>query len=95
MSNKPIRKRKVLTKVGSKDVDYGVLKSLIRDEVSLQVNRKLRDVIKPLYQAMMSDHRYTFSALSLPEWARELLDETIEESWDQDLINSDDEDYWR
>lgn len=91
----PVRHRKLRTKVEDKSVDYGVLKSLIRDEVDLQVKRQVKALIQPLYQVVMSDPNWQSQMTSLPQWARDLLDSEIGETEDADILNNTDEDLWR
>lgn len=91
----PPRHRKLWTKADDKPVDYGVLKSLIRDEVDLQVKRQIKTLIQPLYQVIMSDPKWQSQMTSLPQWARELLDSEIGENIDPDILNNTDEDLWR
>ena len=86
----PPRKRRVSLTDEDMSVDYKLLKSLIRDEVNLQVNRKLKEVIKPLYQVIMTDPRYEDAVTDLPEWARTLLDSVPDDDLTESWINSKD-----
>ena len=86
----PPRKRKVSFMDEDKPVDYKLLKSLIRDEVDLQVNRKLKEVIQPLYQVIMTDPRYEDAVTDLPEWARTLLDSVPDDDLTESWIDSED-----
>lgn len=87
-------KRKVKVLEDSKAVDYGIIKSLIRDEVDLQVKRQLKDLVMPLYQVIMTDPRYELSSIDLPEWLRQLADSELGED-DEVPFMRDDGDIWR
>jgi len=89
-------RRRISTPDKTKDVDYALLKSLIRDEVDLQVNRKLAEVIKPLYQVIMQDSHNALSMQDLPDWAIELLELSVQKSDTTPDIpyDANDEDYW-
>lgn len=93
----PITRKRVVT-VGTDKrlVDYGVLKSMIRDEVTLQVRRQVKEIIQPIYQVIMTDPRYDTQELRLPEWVREMLDNAPDdEPNDEGGITTDnDEDFW-
>ncbi|RKZ87535.1 MAG: hypothetical protein DRQ39_04040 [Gammaproteobacteria bacterium] len=89
-------RRKISVPVEDKKVDYALLKSMIRDEVDLQVNRKLAEVIKPLYQVMMQDSHNALSMQDLPDWAIDLLELSVQKGEDIPGIpfDTNDEDYW-
>ena len=70
------KNRKVVRRVKPPSVDYGVLKSLIRDEVELQMKREMKRVIQPLYQVIMSDPTLQNEIHTLPKWAQDLLNES-------------------
>ena len=90
----PPKRRKIVLPSAAKAVDYNLLKSIIRDEVDLQVSRKLKEIIKPLYQVIMSDPRYDVSSTILPEWATTLLAESGADSGTERELDVGDEDYW-
>ncbi len=89
-------RRKISVPVEDKKVDYALLKSMIRDEVDLQVNRKLAEVIKPLYQVIMQDSHNALSMQDLPDWAIELLELSVQkgETTPDIPYDANDEDYW-
>ena len=89
------RTRKVALGGKLKDVDYGMLKSLIRDEVALQVDRKIREVIKPLYQVILADDKYTLDQETLAPWLQQLLDDdTLIDEEDVPFFLRDDSNLW-
>lgn len=89
------RRRKIQVEASDpRQVDYGLLKSMIRDEVSLQVKRQVKALIQPLYQVIMTDPVHATQMHTLPQWAVDLLDDTREETDDEDIMDSNNNDYW-
>ena len=89
-------RRVSVEKSAPKDIDYGLIKSLIRDEVTLQVDRKLRTLVKPLYEVIMANDDSGASgdpSLRLPEWAVDLLRDADDDSGDL-ICLTDVEDEW-
>jgi len=91
----PKRYRKVKIDKNNPKVDYGLLKSMIRDEVDLQVKRQIREIIQPLYKIIMSDDRYVTSMPELPEWLQQLAEEGDTPEEDVPFFLRDNEDPWR
>lgn len=68
-------KRRVVVPVDDLPVDKAMLKSLIRDEVNLQVERQMRKILKPLYQIILADPRFEDDIPDMPEWVQQLTEQ--------------------
>lgn len=97
-SGPPQKRRVSVGKAKVPEVDYGILKSMIRDEVDLQVKRQIKQIIQPLYQVIMTDDSYATRMPELPDWLRQIAEGNVPRGNDDDdepFFLRDDENPWR